>query len=271
MKNLLVSHFRSLSKAIRKNIARVKKRCDKKAVHEFRVLNKRLRAFLMLMRYIEPELHDTGKAYRRLRKLFKRAGEVRDAQVQADVLKEFHFKKEDSGFGLSQKQAISQAKHRFIDKLEGFKEKDALDKIFGKVKKAAAARSHAAILKHIMKFAQQCIAQAVSLSENNDLHKARAKLKTAHYCLDIIHDKPEARSLIATIDPIEQKTGKWRDCVLTSENLKLTQVEQGKRPHLLEVDRNISKEIARLETQLQKDFRRLKRMTGENSRPRQSS
>ena len=225
---------------------------------------------LLFIEYVSPKKINFKKSYRKFRKLFSAAGEVRNLQVQADLLKKFT-RQED---GMSENirrlriKIHSQRKH-FKKELEKFDHIKSLGKIKAQVQLVSSSLGELSLKKSLFEFAAGNIRKAIMLEGENSFHKARRNLKDARFVLEIIKDDAKARALLKAMDPIEKATGKWRDWSLTSKYLEKSEKRKKPVDFNLKSDRiqnEIGKEITTLELLIKSDFKQLEELLSSNKK-----
>ena len=217
-------------------------------LHSFRVQIKRLRAYFILFEAADDK-NRVLEFFKPVRKIFKHAGEIRNAHV--NLLLGQKYKIQHEQFEITQRQIIENGLNDF--KLQGIRYLKKID------------RSHKSVINHlgpinkkqIKKFyARQLdqIASELARNEFNDeLHASRSKIKILVYNHKLIGENPEQalQFNIDYLDDLQGNIGDWHDNILAIELFSSDEVND--RP----VAARITKKNAKLQnhiTALADDF-----------------
>lgn len=200
------------------------------SVHEMRLCMKRLRALFLFLEALEPDIISTKIMLSSFRKLFKRAGHIRDIQIQKKLA--LHLEQElNASFSeyihylnKNEKKAIQV----FEKKMHGYEpEKD-----FALIRNIISETLSAYPPEDISLRGKEIIFDKFMLVRNmaqkklnsTQLHAIRTKLKQISYLLKIWkgHDNvtqaiPIDRSFLQIV---EIKLGKWHDYVVAQSFIK---------------------------------------------------
>lgn len=201
---------------------------EPEAVHQLRLCIKKLRAFDKLAGQLGLEEHETHmKLSLRVRKMFKLAGQIRDIQVQINLLE-----KQDEQSGTSHPELSAwmqlRAKKR-IERLHSLHKKTKPDSEEKQDEKAAvegvARLNDAAILSGANVVLNRLFKKAGRLAtgriNENDLHRVRKITKQIRYIINAIQscfpDYTFERISINSLKEIETVTGNWHDYLVRIE------------------------------------------------------
>ncbi len=226
------------------------RKSHKKNIHALRVAIKRIHALLRFSEFIAPETVSVKKSYRKLKKLFAKAGKLRTLQMYAVLLKEFKEDKEPEKLKLKMHEQRVQLKKE----MRQFNTKKWMKKTGEILEQALASVKSNELCKKIFVFAAGKINHAIGLAKENEFHAARKELKYAHYVLETIQQEEKASALLRTIDPIEKETGRLQDLATVTQLLDKASQKQ----KLRSLKYSFRKEMKTLETQIQRDFKQLK-------------
>jgi len=204
---------------------------EEELVHELRLSIKKLRAFLKLAEQIcLTDMAEHIHIKHRVRQLFKVSGQLRDIQVQIQILSSFQEKtgidylefrnwllkrevKRISRFSKNPKQVVPQA---------------IAESTHQKIGKLLADSTDESILDGAMKVLVGLYSEAKSLSAGNlddrNLHRIRTITKQMRYVLNIMHhsypDFVFNEISVETLREIEVAAGHWHDNLVRIEMLE---------------------------------------------------
>jgi len=203
---------------------------DKEVVHELRLSIKKLRAFHKLAEELCPaEVDELIHINKRVRRLFRLAGQLRDTQVQIHMLVSVQ---DNAGIDYPElnKWLMKREKKRILR--FGRKPLHVLthataDATLHKIGDWLALASDEAILKGGGKVLAALNAKAMKLSaakmNEQDLHLIRTIIKQIKYILNIMHHSyPDFRFSDVSVDSlhkIETSVGNWHDNLVRVELL----------------------------------------------------
>jgi CHAD domain-containing protein len=209
-------------------------------VHEFRLSVKKLRAFYKLTEQII--LNDTkGPEYirHRVRKLYKVSGQLRDTQVQIQLLNTFQ---EQTGVGYPEfgKWLLRREKKRilrFAKKPQQLAPQPAALNTHHEIGNLLALAGDEAILNGAEKVLSGFYSEALNLStgkmNDRNLHRIRTITKQMRYILNIMHHSyPDflfSKISIHSLREIEAAAGQWHDNLVRIEllNRYMEKIESG--------------------------------------------
>lgn len=189
-----------------------------KSVHRLRTTIRRIES---LVGYAQPDLgKKLERTMERLADLRKRAGKVRDVDVQIPLLDQLGngstARDRKSLLDLLQKKRERQA-----TRLAGVIGKLAADKLFVRVERIAEKtgenqRSPGRLLEPMEQAQLQLAQMAQDLSSRqslkpNRLHQARIQVKKIRYLAELAEESPEQQSLIRELRSAQDAVGEWHD------------------------------------------------------------
>jgi len=86
MVQIIKSYYKEHKEVFEKNFALVLANFDVEAIHKMRTSTKRLRALLLLIKFLSPEKFRAKKQLNELRMLFKYAGKIREIQIEMSTV-----------------------------------------------------------------------------------------------------------------------------------------------------------------------------------------
>jgi len=208
-------------KSLSQNLKKVKKQTLKtgtpETIHQLRVSLKKTNAFFRLLESINSEF-DASEAFKPFKKIFKKAGRVRDINVQSDLLKklekEFKMKVSHQHALLKKKEKNEfQSYKKYLKKNAG-----RFDKKIGK-KELKIFDDDPSLLKiklYLVKQLEQIIDLMTSKKiDNSRLHKIRIQLKEYFYNVDLVNECILKNKIIvrhlAQLHELQDQLGKWHD------------------------------------------------------------
>lgn len=215
---LLEKRIRGLEKDLASAISKLHDDVTPKSVHRLRTTIRRIESFVS---YSHPALDKkTERSLEKLSELRKRAGKVRDFDVQLDLLQELAngstAKDRESLAALLKKKRERQSKRLSteVEKLNG-------SKLFTRLDKLAAPAETPAIDSHPplppldeAKAQLAKIANEIPSQQNlkpGRLHKARIELKKIRYTAELAEKSPEQEKFLAELKSVQDSIGEWHD------------------------------------------------------------
>jgi CHAD domain-containing protein len=182
-------------------------------IHQIRVNIKKFHAIARMMN----QLNKSDISFKGLDKLFEDAGEIRELQIDIDVLnkKQNHPSKRIKKL----KENLGRNKKRFIKHIPDYIHK--LNKIENKL---LEVNSDWPTVFQIKKYFKQL--SAVSLQSpvirRKELHRLRSKLKRMQYIHEALPTRMRKKINLQhkALDQLQEKIGKWHDLYVTTQLLK---------------------------------------------------
>jgi CHAD domain-containing protein len=252
-KNKLLTQYVEQLSIFKKHLKSLRKSIGDEEIHEMRVAIKKLKALLNLMELASEGRFKKSKQLNLFRSLYRKAGEVREAQVNyKHLIQETEVPLPTYTNWLINKEA--QAKIHFraalikfdVDKLARFSK--------GTKKKVARIRN-----KSIEYWADRLISEKlarvsllVGLNISSELHEIRRLLNASEEILKLVSNRNRA-FLKELIRPYHKQIGHWHDLWVLIESLNLFMTEHpenDEKSNILDVRESIINENISLEKDL---------------------
>lgn len=189
------------------------KRTNAEDLHRVRVELKKIRALL----FIQKEVHD--EPYKRasalLKKVFRLGGKIREAQVNAQLVK--HAGAGSVEFFTAHRNTVAKQSKAFIQFVR--RNPDKLITVNTKVWKSLRRVSSSAIRKLNKKLLEEIRSAYFPRMKVSALHEARKLIKRMVYMHGMLR-KADAEKLTVPIEQLrklEEETGKWHDVIIAKE------------------------------------------------------
>jgi CHAD domain-containing protein len=189
-------------------------------VHKLRVNLKKIRALFYLLEHIDPQLFKVKKQYRKLRSLFKVVGQIRDVQVQKELIDlfekelEIHFTDYCNYLNKIEDNHIKQFRKWILtNKLEhSEKPLHKINKIYKKINH----KTLKIIARQFITLRIEKISELHEFAHDEEkLHKIRALLKEIMYIHNILKNHyPDfvfLKGFSELIEKSEKALGDWHD------------------------------------------------------------
>lgn len=214
---------------------------NENAVHEMRVGIKKLRAFSDLIKELDPK-YDLKKAFAPIRKLFKSAAGIRDAQVIQTLVRE-HISKTCLNVNISEyfnllKQNEMTAKKgffRFCKKSDPAvffnKNRNLINKRLSSIGETKIEESSRKYLKNLLDILNEL--KMKSNFEEKDFHDIRILCKKARYTLEILaacYSQEDFDMLNNSLRSVHQALGQWHDTDVAISFMNETLSDQSLKP-----------------------------------------
>jgi len=195
---------------LRRNLSKLSDKPTPESVHQFRIYSRRVESLLF---ELVPELSgNQKKLLRSLKRLRKKAGRVRDLDVQIDALR---------GLRISQSPAgKSQLLHELTE--ERAKRLRKLEKSFGKettadLRKRLRRAEKESVIADVVDPLAVGLRLFLGLGKDGapltekKLHQYRIVGKRARYLAEFAGENAEARSVVAQLKQMQDTIGDWHD------------------------------------------------------------
>ena len=207
MKQLL-KYFKSRKKALTFLLRYSKRKFSKKAFHRFRVEIKRLNALLQILSWADPTF-DPKSANKPIRKLFKKAGPIREMQLEKDLLTEHNLLEQMPKLKKQLDKEIQKRRNEFF-KSRNLSRSKKIKKRFKRIQKEIKNRKKFDFTL-IIEDQWEEILQMISLGiDSKNAHLLRKKLKTYQYSLEIL-GRNNFPIHIPKIEELSSLLGAWHD------------------------------------------------------------
>jgi CHAD domain-containing protein len=212
-------HVQRIFRKTERELVRISSEKHAKAVHSFRTSSRRLQ---ILLEEIAPRRdRHRKKLLKMLNAIRRRAGKVRDLDVQLEALRslkvpqeprrkthlmqsliELRLKREARLRKLLRKRDIREIRKRFKQTYKAFKPDGARDPLA---------------------VAEQILASAIAAGSSMDgekLHRCRIAVKRARYAAELAGKSPAATKFIADLKRMQDALGNWHDWQLLTETAR---------------------------------------------------
>ncbi|WP_126246151.1 CHAD domain-containing protein [Chitinophaga rhizosphaerae] len=184
---------------------------DPESLHRVRVEVKKLKAFLQFARSIGRKKNAPSQP-RSLKKMFRRAGMIRDAGIQLQLMQQFNLP--DAAFRAGETQVIEQLSDAFREDFTYFDKslRQTFRKLLGTLR---PVRKHD--VRHWLSRRLGAIAEMVASPGSDQLHEARKVVKSLVYFLGMLPGrlKRQSKINISYLDQLQDAIGKWHDLEVT--------------------------------------------------------
>jgi CHAD domain-containing protein len=181
-------------------------------VHRFRTNSRRVEA---LVSELAPETSNQKKLLKALSKLRKKAGKVRDLDVQIAFLKELKIP-DRQNHRAQLLEALAEEQGRRSKKLTKYFDGDRVRQLRKRLRKAQSELALEGIdplklaVAHLPKPAQ------IPVTEKT-LHACRIAAKRARYLAELVADSPEAKIFLTELKRAQDEIGRWHDVLKLTE------------------------------------------------------
>lgn len=188
-------------------------------IHELRVAIKKLRTLLTLMEEASERKFSKKKQFKLFRNLFRKAGEVREAQVNLELLTK------ESALLLPEyskwlEDNVEKAKIILSHESANFNTTQ-LRKLTKRTEKNVIGLSNKTIKLSALRFVQEKLARVgllVKLNASSELHEIRRLLNSAEEVLKVIYGK-KRHQLRQQLKPFHKEIGHWHDVFILAVSL----------------------------------------------------
>jgi len=208
--SIVPQRSRAVFQKLERDLAKLSSKSPAESVHRFRTGTRRLQ---ILLGELSPKLdRNEKKLLKRLARIRKRAGKVRDLDVQLAVLRSFKFPRRPR-HKTQLINSLIELRSRQEKKLRKEVDAAAIREIGKRLKRAAThfnpktARDPLAVAKAMLAkldAANAPVTEAV-------LHQYRILSKRARYAAEFAGPSPEAASFISAIKALQDALGDWHD------------------------------------------------------------
>jgi CHAD domain-containing protein len=222
MVQIIRSYYTEHKSVFEKNFAIVLDNFDIEAIHKMRTSTKRLRALLLLIKFLSPEKFKAKRQLSKLRLLFKHAGKIREIQIEMVTID--HYTK------------ISEKKYpEYLEYLKGREHKEIARflRVLPEIDNKGHILNDPQILEviqnipvgKIKKRAEEFIDQKkeilLELNQHplnySKIHENRTHLKQLYYLYEVLRELTGQHEILKMksekIREIEQLIGSWHDLV----------------------------------------------------------
>lgn len=193
-------------------ITRLAKNAKAADVHRFRTNSRRVEA---LVAELAPETANTRKLLKLLAKARKKAGKVRDLDVQIQFLKELTIP-DRQNHRAQLLETLAEEQSRRSRKLAKFFDSERVDQLRKRLRKAKSELRLEGIDPLRLAYKQLPRPGSMPLTEKV-LHACRISAKRARYLAELVSDSPEAATYIEELRRAQDEIGQWHDVLKLSQ------------------------------------------------------
>lgn len=205
-----MDHDRSLFNKLKKALDSAAKQPEAVAVHQLRTTIRRVETRL-------PVEKQMAKLHKSLKRVRRRAGKVRDVDVQIDAISKLHLN-ENSSARQSVLRVLQKQRRRQEKKLASLITDELNDKLPGRILRAQAVFPSGATPADPTRAisVQRARDEFLELVEKTELteeflHGFRVNCKRVRYALEPYEDEPGAEKVLTLLKRIQDAVGEWHD------------------------------------------------------------
>ena len=179
-------------------------------VHQLRTTVRRVES---LLDFYFPDSEDHRKLLKQLARIRRRAGRVRDVDVQLAALRTLRIGRDTAGKSRLQ-EALDRSRTKRARKLESVLDSDTVQTVRKRLRRAAAATNEAPAPADPVAAALRTaarLARAKPPAGEDDMHAYRMEGKQARYLAEMAGDVPEAVALVTQLKRMQDAIGDWHD------------------------------------------------------------
>jgi len=255
----LLDYYTALEKNFHHYYVEVLHRCEEEDVHQLRLNMKRQVAFFHLLEFLDPTFH-SSKALEAYGKLYKKAGKVRDYQVEKKVVR-----REEELLKLQHHFSdwLSEQERRQRDKLQSYEEEQSLlrvrrlSKLVRNRLRYLPEQEFKTMLADYFAGLFAKVREVIGPEYRSEahFHDLRKRIKVLFYNLDLINTlcttTQLAKKHMKSLDSFQKLLGNWHDRYFT-----LTRIEGGQEqcpaPLKARLEQEKAAYVTRIEQRLEK-------------------
>jgi CHAD domain-containing protein len=204
----MMEYFQKRKESLYFLLSLSKKKFDEEAFHCFRVEVKKLTALAKLLQFGN-ENFDSLSQIKLIKKLFKRAGRVRELQVEMNLLEEYSILQQTPNLKKYLEEEIQKAQKQFFSMRSYLFVYRVKNKIKGFKKESIKAKTQDFQIYLDAQWSEIIGLIQVGISPDN-AHLLRKKLKTFQYTKEILGRKDNLINKIR-LEELMQALGNWHD------------------------------------------------------------
>jgi CHAD domain-containing protein len=219
-------YYRKRIKLIQLYIQKLKVSLDRDAIHDLRVEIKKLRALFYFLENAGLIKFSSPKAFLIIKPVFKKAGRIRESQLNLEMIKTYKLKsREISFYKIFLEKNIKKNEKIFLKKVNDFdrkilkKQKISVEKICQKFDNQNFMIIFSRIIKNNLKKIRKLTASVIA---DEKLHKIRMNLKHIDSMISLyLNWKPDddVNNILLSIKEVEDIMGKWHDKFIFLESM----------------------------------------------------
>jgi len=217
---------------------------DQEDLHKLRVQVKKIRAILFLFEGTTGK-HGLMKNFKPVRKIFKRAGDIRNAHINLQLSEQYHIK--NDAFATDQQKIIDEGTSAFKHKSKAFIRD--IKYSLKAVKKHMPRVHNRAIKTYYQKQLDQIAAGLAIGSFTEDMHQNRKLIKILMYNYKLADKVLDGELNLNTVylDKLQDTIGKWHDNVIAAELFESPEVN----------DKPVASKIKRINSSVKRSIKTL--------------
>jgi CHAD domain-containing protein len=225
----LKEYYQEHKSVFEKNFEVVLAEFEVEAIHKMRTSTKRLRALLQLIEYLSPEKFKAKKQLKKIRQLFKYAGNIREIQIEMITLAHYSrvlkikFPEYLDYLKYRERKEIA----RFLRALPEIDKKGKIldDKYILEIIQKISDKKVGKNIPGFIELKKQTILNLNKLQVTNSrIHENRTHIKQLYYLYDILTEMTGQQEILKMkkekMREIEQMIGSWHDLVNSGPLLK---------------------------------------------------
>jgi CHAD domain-containing protein len=210
-------HCRTVFKKLSRELTNVTKRSTPDTVHMFRTSTRRVET--VVEELVSDPDRSTRKLLKMLRRLRKRAGKVRDLDVQIASLRNLQVARE-AGQKSQLLRALAAQRIKKERKLAGILDQDAVSELRKRLKRACSNLEISPGVEPLSLALRKlsALAQDHSPLTPAKVHQYRIAGKRARYLIEIAGSDPQAEAMIGSLKKMQNVAGDWHDWLTLTES-----------------------------------------------------
>jgi CHAD domain-containing protein len=225
----LKEYYQEHKSVFEKNFQVVLAEFEVEAIHKMRTSTKRLRALLQLIEYLSPDKFKAKKQLKKIRQLFKYAGNIREIQIEMKTLAHYSrvlkikFPEYLDYLKYRERKEIA----RFLRALPEIDKKGKIldDKYILEIIQKISDKKVGKNIPGFIELKKQTILNLNKLQVTNSrIHENRTHIKQLYYLYDILTEMTGQQEILKMkkekMREIEQMIGSWHDLVNSGPLLK---------------------------------------------------
>lgn len=226
---MIKSYYKEHKEVFEKNFAKVLAGFDMEAIHKMRTSTKRLRALLILIKYLSADKFSAKKHLQELRMLFKYAGKIREIQIECALVTSYA-QKDTKNYGEYLDYLCVREKKEITKFIRSLPEIDRKGHILddAEIMTAIGNISENKVAKKAGKFIRLKKEMITGLNRHplsyRNIHANRTHLKQIYYLYEILCKLTDQDKIFNMksdqIHETEQLIGSWHDLVNSRQLMK---------------------------------------------------
>jgi len=241
---------------------------DMEAIHKMRTTTKRLRGLFQLIEYLSTNKFKAKKQLKKIRVLFKYAGNIREIQIEQLIVWDFEQRLNENYSEyleyLLRREHLEIA--RFLKHLPNIDQRESIlnhDEILAAIESINISKLQKKANKFINSKTKTLKSLISKPSSNNTIHRSRTILKQLYYLYEVLVSLSGRNDIlnlpVESIRELEQKIGTWHDLVNSAIYLSaFTKTKYGEKSEKYELlKKSIKKERDLMRKEIISELRNL--------------